>query len=153
MLLRALRDFNLGKLTADDTGIFLGLLNDLFPKTAEQVPRAIDHAFEPKVSPETRQIPSIATWRMVCRTGIHCSMGSDLKAASYCTALSIGCAPAWPASTLGALSCRPCHVQAMRTLTLPSRALLPPGMIAHPLRTSASRPRAGDPHQAGAADP
>ena len=49
MLLRALRDFNLGKLTADDTGIFLGLLNDLFPKTAEQVPRAIDHAFEPKV--------------------------------------------------------------------------------------------------------
>ena len=52
MLLRALRDFNLGKLTADDTGIFLGLLNDLFPKTAEQVPRAIDHAFEPKVWPE-----------------------------------------------------------------------------------------------------
>ena len=49
VLLRALRDFNLGKLTADDTGIFLGLLNDLFPKTAEQVPRAIDHAFEPKV--------------------------------------------------------------------------------------------------------
>ena len=51
MLLRALRDFNLGKLTADDTGIFLGLLNDLFPKTAEQVPRAIDHAFEPKACP------------------------------------------------------------------------------------------------------
>ena len=49
MLLRALRDFNLGKLTADDEGIFLGLLNDLFPKTAEQVPRAIDHAFEAKV--------------------------------------------------------------------------------------------------------
>ena len=49
VLLRALRDFNLGKLTADDEGIFLGLLNDLFPKTAEQVPRAIDHAFEAKV--------------------------------------------------------------------------------------------------------
>ncbi len=33
MLLRALRDFNLGKLTADDTSIFMGLLNDLFPRT------------------------------------------------------------------------------------------------------------------------
>ena len=49
MLLRALRDFNLGKLTADDTGIFMGLLNDLFPKTVELVPRAIDREFEPKV--------------------------------------------------------------------------------------------------------
>lgn len=46
VLLRALRDFNLGKLTADDTGIFMGLLNDLFPKTLDLVPRAIDHAFE-----------------------------------------------------------------------------------------------------------
>ena len=51
VLLRALRDFNLGKLTADDTGIFLSLPNDLFPKTAEQVPRVIDHAFEPKACP------------------------------------------------------------------------------------------------------
>ncbi len=49
VLLRALRDFNLGKLTADDTGIFMGLLNDLFPKTVEQVSRAIDHEFEAKV--------------------------------------------------------------------------------------------------------
>ena len=49
VLLRALRDFNLGKLTADDEGIFLGLLNDLFPRTAEHVPRAVDHAFEVKV--------------------------------------------------------------------------------------------------------
>jgi dynein heavy chain len=32
VLLRALRDFNLGKLIADDVGIFMGLLNDLFPK-------------------------------------------------------------------------------------------------------------------------
>jgi hypothetical protein len=38
-----------GKLTADDTSIFLGLLNDLFPKTLEQVPRAIDHVFDAKV--------------------------------------------------------------------------------------------------------
>ena len=50
VLLRALRDFNLGKLTADDTGIFMGLLNDLFPKTVELVPRAIDREFEAKVS-------------------------------------------------------------------------------------------------------
>ncbi|DBB00312.1 TPA: Dynein beta chain, flagellar outer arm [Trebouxia sp. C0004] len=49
VLLRALRDFNLGKLTADDTGIFMGLLNDLFPKTVELVPRAIDREFEPKI--------------------------------------------------------------------------------------------------------
>lgn len=48
VLLRALRDFNLGKLTADDTSIFTGLLNDLFPKTAELVPRHIDHDFESK---------------------------------------------------------------------------------------------------------
>lgn len=52
VLLRALRDFNLGKLTADDTSIFMGLLNDLFPKTLELVPRAIDHKFEEKVGKE-----------------------------------------------------------------------------------------------------
>lgn len=50
VLLRALRDFNLGKLTADDTSIFMGLLNDLFPKTLELVPRAIDYSFEKEVS-------------------------------------------------------------------------------------------------------
>ena len=49
MLLRALRDFNLGKLTSDDTSIFLGLLNDLFPKTLELVPRAREVDFEAKV--------------------------------------------------------------------------------------------------------
>lgn len=49
MLLRALRDFNLGKLTSDDTSIFLGLLNDLFPKTLELVPRAVEKDFETKV--------------------------------------------------------------------------------------------------------
>ena len=41
----------MGKLTADDTGIFMGLLNDLFPKTAEHVPRALDASFEAKVIP------------------------------------------------------------------------------------------------------
>ena len=49
VLLRALRDFNMGKLTADDTGIFMGLLTDLFPGTAEHVPRAINSTFEEKV--------------------------------------------------------------------------------------------------------
>ena len=51
VLLRALRDFNLGKLTADDTSIFMGLLNDLFPKTVELVPRAVDREFEAKARP------------------------------------------------------------------------------------------------------
>lgn len=50
VLLRALRDFNLGKLTSDDTSIFLGLLNDLFPKTLELVPRAVEKDFETVVS-------------------------------------------------------------------------------------------------------
>lgn len=50
VLLRALRDFNLGKLTSDDTSIFLGLLNDLFPKTLELVPRAVEKEFETVVS-------------------------------------------------------------------------------------------------------
>ena len=49
VMLRALRDFNLGKLTADDTSIFVGLLNDLFPKLMEQVPRSIDVAFEKEI--------------------------------------------------------------------------------------------------------
>jgi hypothetical protein len=49
VLLRALRDFNLGKLTSDDTAIFLGLLNDLFPRTLELVPRAVEPDFESKV--------------------------------------------------------------------------------------------------------
>ena len=50
VLLRALRDFNLGKLTADDAAVFSGLLDDLFPKASGQVPRAIDVTFETKVS-------------------------------------------------------------------------------------------------------
>ena len=49
VLLRALRDFNLGKLTVDDKQIFLGLLDDLFPRIAESVPRAVDTAFEQEV--------------------------------------------------------------------------------------------------------
>lgn len=54
VLLRALRDFNLGKLTSDDTSIFVGLLNDLFPKTLELVPRARELSFEAKVGAGVR---------------------------------------------------------------------------------------------------
>lgn len=48
VLLRALRDFNVGKLAADDAAIFAGLLNDLFPRVPETVPRAVDAGFEQK---------------------------------------------------------------------------------------------------------
>jgi dynein heavy chain, axonemal len=56
VLLRALRDFNLGKLTSDDTGIFLGLLNDLFPKTLELVPRAVDTVFETQCRKSAKEL-------------------------------------------------------------------------------------------------
>ena len=49
VLLQALRDFNLGKLTADDHGIFMGLLNDLFPKMLDLVPRLRDMKFEEEI--------------------------------------------------------------------------------------------------------
>ncbi len=49
VLLRALRDFNLGKLTADDRSIFMGLLNDLFPGIPDTVPQAVDVDFNAKV--------------------------------------------------------------------------------------------------------
>ena len=49
VLLQALRDFNLGKLTSDDLGIFMGLLNDLFPKLMEEVPRRVDETFTPLI--------------------------------------------------------------------------------------------------------
>jgi dynein heavy chain len=46
VLLRALRDFNVGKLAADDAGVFAGLLEDLFPGLPATVPRAADTRFE-----------------------------------------------------------------------------------------------------------
>ena len=49
VLLQALRDFNLGKLTSDDHAIFMGLLNDLFPRTLDQVPRRVDASFEAEI--------------------------------------------------------------------------------------------------------
>jgi dynein heavy chain len=55
VLLRALRDFNLGKLVPDDVDIFMGLLNDLFPKTLELVIRGQDFAFEKVVRDACRR--------------------------------------------------------------------------------------------------
>jgi len=49
VLLRALRDFNAGKLARDDAAVFLGLLEDLFPRTLALVPPAVDSAFEAHV--------------------------------------------------------------------------------------------------------
>ena len=50
ILLRALRDFNVGKLAADDAGVFGGLLEDLFPGLPATVPRGVDARFEAAVS-------------------------------------------------------------------------------------------------------
>lgn len=55
VLLRALRDFNAGKLVADDGAVFGGLLNDLFPGLAASVPRAVDQRFEAAVSVERKE--------------------------------------------------------------------------------------------------
>ena len=41
VLLRALRDFNLGKLIMDDVNIFVGMIDDLFPKQREHVVRLL----------------------------------------------------------------------------------------------------------------
>ena len=42
--MRALRDFNIPKIVADDLDIFFGLLGDLFPGI--NVPRKVDERFE-----------------------------------------------------------------------------------------------------------
>ena len=44
LLMRALRDFNIPKIVADDMDIFSGLLGDLFPQI--NVPRKVDERFE-----------------------------------------------------------------------------------------------------------
>ena len=56
VLLQALRDFNLGKLTSDDHGIFMGLLNDLFPRTVELVPRRVDKTFEKEIQKAAQEL-------------------------------------------------------------------------------------------------
>ena len=55
VLLRALHDFNLGKLVSDDVGIFTGLLNKLFPKTM-LVPRKVDKKFEELIVTATKEL-------------------------------------------------------------------------------------------------
>ena len=45
--MRALRDFNLPKIVAEDSPVFLGLISDLFPNL--DVPRRRDHRFEKAV--------------------------------------------------------------------------------------------------------
>ena len=45
--MRALRDFNVPKIVADDTPVFLGLISDLFPNL--DVPRKRDAEFEKAV--------------------------------------------------------------------------------------------------------
>lgn len=50
ILLRALRDFNVGKLAADDAAVFGGLLEDLFPGLPASVPRGVDARLEAAVS-------------------------------------------------------------------------------------------------------
>jgi dynein heavy chain len=56
VLLRALRDFNLGKLVPDDVDIFIGLIGDLFPKTLELVVRVQDLKFEAVVKDAARAL-------------------------------------------------------------------------------------------------
>ena len=46
VLLQALRDFNLGKLTKDDMNVFYGLLNDLFPGLLQEVPAKHEEDFQ-----------------------------------------------------------------------------------------------------------
>jgi dynein heavy chain, axonemal len=47
VLMRALRDFNIPKIVADDVPVFMGLIGDLFP--ALDVPRKRDIDFEKSV--------------------------------------------------------------------------------------------------------
>eukprot|EP00965_Chrysotila_dentata_P111098 3671935-Pleurochrysis_carterae.AAC.3 len=49
--MRALRDFNLPKIVADDMVVFTGLLRDLFPDVYDTMPRARDAAFEVDAHP------------------------------------------------------------------------------------------------------
>ncbi|KAL0236998.1 hypothetical protein PCE1_000395 [Barthelona sp. PCE] len=44
VLMRALRDFNLPKIVTEDTQVFMGLINDLFPSI--NIPRKVDRDFE-----------------------------------------------------------------------------------------------------------
>ena len=51
VLMRALRDFNIPKIVADDTPVFQGLISDLFPNL--EVPRSKDQIFEKAIKVAT----------------------------------------------------------------------------------------------------
>jgi dynein heavy chain len=51
--MRALRDFNIPKIVADDLDIFMGLLGDLFPGI--DVPRKRDFKFEDVIQKATEE--------------------------------------------------------------------------------------------------
>lgn len=53
LLMRALRDFNLPKIVAEDLEIFMGLINDLFPNI--DVPRKRDYDFEAHVETAVKE--------------------------------------------------------------------------------------------------
>lgn len=61
----------MGKLTADDTSIFMGLLNDIFSQTVEHVPRALDPSFEAKVSVHAAML--LLSRSIVLMQGTHVS--------------------------------------------------------------------------------
>ena len=46
LLMRALRDFNLPKISGDDLVVFMGLMKDLFPQVFSKMPKARDYDFE-----------------------------------------------------------------------------------------------------------
>ena len=54
LLMRALRDFNLPKIVAQDLDIFMGLINDLFPNI--DVPRKRNMEFEAIVETATKDL-------------------------------------------------------------------------------------------------
>lgn len=54
LLMRALRDFNIPKIVAEDMPIFRGLIGDLFPNI--DVPRKVDYNFEELVKKGTLEL-------------------------------------------------------------------------------------------------
>lgn len=54
VLMRALRDFNIPKISTDDVPIFMGLIGDLFPNL--DVPRKRDEDFEKIVQQSARDL-------------------------------------------------------------------------------------------------
>ena len=49
--MRALRDFNLPKIVADDRGVFMGLIQDLFPQARRDRTRTLTPTPTPNPNP------------------------------------------------------------------------------------------------------